>query len=101
MTWCACCLFYFSCSLISNFNLTPFLLQLLIKLETLYREISDVLESLEKKSSFPGLGNEQHSDSCDIHSHIKELKDMLKKERNDYQVSNQKIIIDLDLSMLY
>ncbi|KAI9084110.1 hypothetical protein K1719_033908 [Acacia pycnantha] len=52
--------------------------ELLSHVETLYREISDVLESLEKKSSFP-------TDSCDIHSHITELKDMLRIEGNDYQ----------------
>ncbi|XP_054808882.1 putative 1-phosphatidylinositol-3-phosphate 5-kinase FAB1C [Prosopis cineraria] len=58
--------------------------ELLNNVETLYREISDVLETLEKKSSFPCLGNER-SDSCDICSHIAELKHILGKERNDYQ----------------
>ncbi|XP_028781474.1 putative 1-phosphatidylinositol-3-phosphate 5-kinase FAB1C [Neltuma alba] len=52
--------------------------ELLSNVETLYREISDVLESLEKKSPFP-------ADSCDIHNHITGLKDMLREERNDYQ----------------
>lgn len=70
----------FSCFLASQFNLIPLLLQLLSNVETLYREILDVLESLEKKSSFP-------TDSCDVHSQITELKDMLRIEGNDYQVS--------------
>ncbi|KAF7808767.1 putative 1-phosphatidylinositol-3-phosphate 5-kinase FAB1C [Senna tora] len=80
--------------------------ELLSKLETLYSEISDVLESLEKKSVFPHVGNEQQSDSCDVHNHIKELKDILKEERNDYQNLLQSAIsaetpqlekIDLDI----
>ncbi|KAI4357676.1 hypothetical protein L6164_001610 [Bauhinia variegata] len=57
--------------------------ELLGKMETLYGEISDVLESLEKKSLSSASGIEQ-SDACDLHKHMKELRDMLSTERSDY-----------------
>lgn len=61
-------------------------LQLFIKVETLYVEISNVLDQLETKIVSPGIGNES-SDICDIQNHILDLKDMLQRERTDYQVS--------------
>ncbi|XP_030956579.1 putative 1-phosphatidylinositol-3-phosphate 5-kinase FAB1C isoform X2 [Quercus lobata] len=55
--------------------------ELVRKMETLYAEISDVLDSLEEKCK--AFGNEC-SDTNDLQGHIMELKDLLKKERNDY-----------------
>lgn len=45
-----------------------------------------MLEHLETKISSPGIGNEL-SETCDIHNHILDLKDMLRRERMDYHVS--------------
>jgi 1-phosphatidylinositol-3-phosphate 5-kinase len=59
------------------------LLQLVGKMETLYAEISDVLDSLEEKCK--SFGHEW-SDTNELQDHIMELKDLLKKERNDYNV---------------
>ena len=59
------------------------MLQLVRKRETLYTEISDVLDSLEEK--YKSFGNEC-SDTNDLQGHMMELKDLLKKERNDYNV---------------
>lgn len=58
--------------------------ELFIKVETLYAEISNVLNQLETKIVSPGIGNES-SDTCDIQNHILDLKDMLRRERKDYQ----------------
>ena len=52
-------------------------------METLYAEISDVLDSLEEKCK--SFGHEW-SDTNELQDHIMELKDLLKKERNDYNV---------------
>ncbi|XP_020239345.1 putative 1-phosphatidylinositol-3-phosphate 5-kinase FAB1C [Cajanus cajan] len=57
--------------------------ELLIKVDTLYVEISNVLERLETKIMSPGTENES-SDACDIQNHILDLKDMLRRERTDY-----------------
>lgn len=54
------------------------------KLETVYAEISDVLEGMEQKSSFTGCGT---ADAASLKSRIVELKDQIKMERNDYMVS--------------
>jgi 1-phosphatidylinositol-3-phosphate 5-kinase len=59
------------------------LLQLVGKMETLYAEISDVLDSLEEKCK--SFGHEW-SDTNELQDHIMGLKDLLKKERNDYNV---------------
>jgi archaellum component FlaC len=59
------------------------LLQLISKMESLYAEISDVLDSLEEKCK--SFGNEW-SDTDELQDHIMELKDLLKMERNDYNV---------------
>lgn len=59
------------------------MLQLVHKMENLYAEISDVLDSLEEKCK--SFGNEC-SDTNDLQGHMMELKDLLKKERNDYNV---------------
>ncbi|XP_061358539.1 putative 1-phosphatidylinositol-3-phosphate 5-kinase FAB1C [Gastrolobium bilobum] len=57
--------------------------ELFSKVETLYVEISDVLERFEKKIVSPGIGNEL-SDTSDIYIHITDLKDMLRRGRTDY-----------------
>lgn len=54
------------------------------KMETLYAEISDVLDGMEDKSR--SLGRES-SDTGDLQNRVLELKDLVKKERNDYIVS--------------
>lgn len=56
----------------------------MVKMETVYAEISDVLEDMEQKSSRVGC---ETSDITDLKNHIVELKDQTKKERNDYMVS--------------
>ncbi|KAJ7954212.1 1-phosphatidylinositol-3-phosphate 5-kinase [Quillaja saponaria] len=57
--------------------------ELLSKMETVYREISDVLKCLEQKIISPDIGYEL-SDTCDLQNHIMELKELLRKERSDY-----------------
>lgn len=52
-------------------------------METLYAEISDVLDNLKEKcKSFGG----EWSETCELQDRIVELNDLLKKERNDYNV---------------
>lgn len=53
-------------------------------METLYAEISDMLGRIELKIAF--FRNES-SDKSDLHNHITELKDLLNREKNDYNVS--------------
>ncbi|PQP96235.1 putative 1-phosphatidylinositol-3-phosphate 5-kinase FAB1C [Prunus yedoensis var. nudiflora] len=53
--------------------------ELMGKMETLYAEISDVLDCMEEKNR--SFGREM---SSELQNHIMELKDLLKKERNDY-----------------
>lgn len=65
--------------------------ELVHKMETLYAEISDVLDSLEEKCK--SFGNEC-SDTDDLQGHIMELKDLLKKERNDYNGLLQPAIME-------
>ncbi|KAK6931003.1 Phosphatidylinositol-4-phosphate 5-kinase, core [Dillenia turbinata] len=50
-------------------------------MESLYLEIFEVLQSMEQKST---SGNEP-SDATDLHVHIRELKEVLSKERADYR----------------
>ncbi|KAK4263936.1 hypothetical protein QN277_029286 [Acacia crassicarpa] len=56
--------------------------EVLGKMETLYGEISHLLECMEKSVSL-GVGYEL-SDNRVIHNHMAELKDMIKKERSEY-----------------
>ncbi|XP_018733285.2 putative 1-phosphatidylinositol-3-phosphate 5-kinase FAB1C isoform X1 [Eucalyptus grandis] len=51
------------------------------KVEKLYLEMSDVVDNFEQKSMF--LGHES-LDKSDLQNQIKTLKDLLKKERSDY-----------------
>ncbi|XP_044488390.1 putative 1-phosphatidylinositol-3-phosphate 5-kinase FAB1C [Mangifera indica] len=55
--------------------------ELLVKMETVYAEISYVLEGMEQKSSSVGC---ETSNTTDLKNHILALKDQIKKERNDY-----------------
>ncbi|XP_057753345.1 putative 1-phosphatidylinositol-3-phosphate 5-kinase FAB1C [Arachis stenosperma] len=57
--------------------------ELFRKVETLYVEISDALDRLERSVTSHGMGNEL-SDTCEIHHNILELKDMLQRDRKDY-----------------
>ncbi|KAK6922238.1 Chaperonin Cpn60/GroEL/TCP-1 family [Dillenia turbinata] len=50
-------------------------------MESLYLEIFEALQSMEQKST---SGNEP-SDATDLHVHIRELKEVLSKERADYR----------------
>lgn len=59
------------------------MLQLVGKMETLYAEISDVLDSLEEKCK--SFGSEW-SEKRELQDCIVELNGLLKKERNDYNV---------------
>lgn len=52
-------------------------------METLYAEISDVLDSLEDKWKSFGYDG---SNTNKLQDNIMQLKDMLKTERNDYNV---------------
>ena len=53
-------------------------------MESLYKELSAVLNSIEQKSI--SLGYEK-SDASDVHDHIMDLKDRLIKEISDYKVN--------------
>uniref|UniRef100_A0A6N2NDB3 Uncharacterized protein n=1 Tax=Salix viminalis TaxID=40686 RepID=A0A6N2NDB3_SALVM len=55
--------------------------ELLGKMETFYGEISGVLDSMEQRSIY--FGGEL-SDNNELQSHIRELKDQLLKEKDDY-----------------
>ncbi|GKV42909.1 hypothetical protein SLEP1_g50267 [Rubroshorea leprosula] len=63
--------------------------ELIAKMETLYAEISDVLDGIEQRSNF--IGSES-SDSSELLNHVLELKDQLKKERNDYNGLLQSVV---------
>ncbi|EXC06051.1 1-phosphatidylinositol-3-phosphate 5-kinase [Morus notabilis] len=66
--------------------------QLMRKMETLYAEISDVLDVMEDKSK--SFGHEL-SDTSELLNHIMELKDLVKKERNDYIAMLQPAIMEI------
>ncbi|XP_061991832.1 putative 1-phosphatidylinositol-3-phosphate 5-kinase FAB1C isoform X1 [Rosa rugosa] len=55
--------------------------ELMGKMETLYAEISDILDCMEEKNRSFGC---EMSGAGGLQNHIVELKDQLKKERNDY-----------------
>lgn len=56
------------------------------KMETLYAEISDILDSMEDKTRSFG---QELSDTSESQNHVMEIKDLVKKERNEYIVSKQ------------
>ena len=55
-------------------------------MKILYAEILEVLTRLEKESVSSNAENVL-SDTCDLHNHITELKEMLRWESTDYHVS--------------
>ncbi|GLT35020.1 hypothetical protein SLA2020_095050 [Shorea laevis] len=64
--------------------------ELIAKWEALFADISDVLDTIEQKSNFLGC---QSSDSSELLNHVLELKDQLKKERNDYNGLLQRAVM--------
>lgn len=62
------------------------LFQLMDKIEALYLEISRKLEGIEQRSAI--FGN-QFIVTRELRNYILELKDLLKKERTDYNVSSR------------
>ncbi|KAB1208192.1 putative 1-phosphatidylinositol-3-phosphate 5-kinase FAB1C [Morella rubra] len=66
--------------------------ELVSKMETLYAEISDVLDSLEDKWKSFGYDG---SNTNKLQDNIMQLKDMLKTERNDYNGLLQPSIMDI------
>ena len=72
----------------------------MVKMEMLYAELSDVLDSIQQRSNSTGC---QSSNASELPNHIMELRDQIRKERNDYndyimQVSYQ---ITLNISCQY
>ncbi|XP_038714940.1 putative 1-phosphatidylinositol-3-phosphate 5-kinase FAB1C isoform X2 [Tripterygium wilfordii] len=61
------------------------------EMETFYVELSCMLDSMEQRSRC--IGHES-SDMSEIHNHIMELKDMLKKEKSDYYGLLQHAVMD-------
>lgn len=53
-------------------------------MELLHAEVVAVLQSIEQRMSSSGYEHSIMSDFCD---YITELKEMLKRERNEYSVS--------------
>ncbi|KAG6599898.1 putative 1-phosphatidylinositol-3-phosphate 5-kinase FAB1C, partial [Cucurbita argyrosperma subsp. sororia] len=51
------------------------------KMESLYAEISDIVDRMEQKSK---LSMQEPSDSSEMQSHIMQLKELIQKERSDY-----------------
>lgn len=58
----------------------PSPLQLLSKMEALYKDLSAVLNSIEHALGF------EKSNASELRDHIMELKDLLIKESSDYMV---------------
>ncbi|XP_015882443.3 putative 1-phosphatidylinositol-3-phosphate 5-kinase FAB1C [Ziziphus jujuba] len=61
------------------------------KMETLYAEISDILDSMEDKTRFLG---QESSDTTDLQNHVLEMKDLVKRERVDFIGILQPAIIE-------
>lgn len=59
-------------------------MQIIGKMESLYAEISDIVDRMELKSK---LSTQESSDSSEVQSHIMQLKELIQKERSDYIVS--------------
>ncbi|XVE74717.1 hypothetical protein DITRI_Ditri12bG0039900 [Diplodiscus trichospermus] len=74
--------------------------ELMVKMEMLYAEVSDVLDSIEQKSNSVGC---QSSNACELSHHIMELRDQIRKDRNDYNGLLQPVVMEtspLDLAAL-
>ncbi|XP_038999582.1 putative 1-phosphatidylinositol-3-phosphate 5-kinase FAB1C isoform X2 [Hibiscus syriacus] len=60
--------------------------ELMVKMEMLYTEISDALDNIELKS--------KSSDASELSNHVMELRDQIRKERNDYNGLLQPVIME-------
>ncbi|XWS22824.1 hypothetical protein CRYUN_Cryun29cG0068900 [Craigia yunnanensis] len=72
--------------------------ELMVKMEMLYAEVSDVLDIIEQKSNSVGC---QSSNASELLNHIMELRDQIRKERNDYNGLLQPVVMEtsqLDLA---
>ncbi|XP_057962496.1 putative 1-phosphatidylinositol-3-phosphate 5-kinase FAB1C isoform X2 [Malania oleifera] len=67
--------------------------ELMSKMETLYVEISDALYNFEQKAT-----EYEPSDASEFEDHIMVLRDLLKKERNDYNVLLQSATLETSQS---
>ncbi|XWS69313.1 hypothetical protein CRYUN_Cryun04dG0168500 [Craigia yunnanensis] len=65
--------------------------ELMVKMEMLYAEVSDVLDSIEQKSNSAGC---QSSNASELPNHIMELRDQIRKERNDYNGFLQPVVME-------
>ncbi|XVE85393.1 hypothetical protein DITRI_Ditri17bG0087500 [Diplodiscus trichospermus] len=65
--------------------------ELIVKMETLYAEVSDVLDNIEQKSNSAGS---QLSNASELANHIMELRDQIRKERNDYNGLLQPVVME-------
>ncbi|GMJ13319.1 FORMS APLOID AND BINUCLEATE CELLS 1C [Hibiscus trionum] len=60
--------------------------ELMVKMEMLYAEISDILDNIELKS--------KSSDASELSNHIMELRDQIRKERTDYNGLLQPVLME-------
>ncbi|XVE92054.1 hypothetical protein REPUB_Repub01dG0064200 [Reevesia pubescens] len=65
--------------------------ELMVKMEMLYAEVSDVLDSIEQKSNAAGC---QSSNASELSNHIMELSDQIRQERNDYNGLLQPVVME-------
>ncbi|XP_007045106.2 PREDICTED: putative 1-phosphatidylinositol-3-phosphate 5-kinase FAB1C [Theobroma cacao] len=65
--------------------------ELMVKMEMLYADISDVLDHIEQKSNSASC---QSSNASELPNHIMELRDQLRKERNDYNGLLQPVVME-------
>ncbi|XVF85341.1 hypothetical protein PTKIN_Ptkin17bG0110000 [Pterospermum kingtungense] len=65
--------------------------ELMLKMETFYVEVSDVLDSIEQRSNSAVC---QPSNGSELQNHIMELRDQIQKERNDYNGLLQPIVME-------
>ncbi|KAF3432202.1 hypothetical protein FNV43_RR26941 [Rhamnella rubrinervis] len=67
-------------------------IEIMGKMETLYAEISDILDSMEDKTRSFG---QELLDASELQNHVMEMKDLVKKERNEYIGSLQPAIMEI------
>ncbi|XVF43646.1 hypothetical protein PTKIN_Ptkin02bG0057200 [Pterospermum kingtungense] len=65
--------------------------ELMVKMEMLYAEVSDVLDRIEHNSNSTGC---QSSNASEFPKHIMELRDQIRKERNDYNRLLQPVVME-------
>ncbi|XVF02830.1 hypothetical protein REPUB_Repub04eG0208000 [Reevesia pubescens] len=64
--------------------------ELMVKMDLLYAEVSDVLDSIEQKSNSSGC---QSSNASELSNHIMELRAQTRKERSDYNGLLQPVVM--------